>query len=250
MSPLAGQRIPPRGSNPPTLAATRTQFAGTDRATGGVEHELPWRAIRGGPPVRPRKRPESPPLPGHDLAASRCALDRRLYTPPQRSPRCGFICGSASVRATRHPKAPNHRMTAAPPSACSHLVRCWPPKISDLSRGGRASAGQVADVAGLTIGRQRRSSIAFEQAGLVRRCPDARDGRRVVVEPTPTGVRQAADALTSLRTAAGTLLDSYSAEELLRLQDFVRDAREVVASHASTVRRQRLRSATGVSDHA
>jgi DNA-binding MarR family transcriptional regulator len=119
-----------------------------------------------------------------------------------------------------------------------------------LSRGGPARAGQVADVAGLTSGATTTVIDRLEQAGLVRRCPDPRDGRRVVVEPTPTGTRRAADTLTSLRTAAGTLLDGYSAEELLRLRDFVRDTREVVASHAATVRRHRLRSTTGVSDHA
>jgi DNA-binding MarR family transcriptional regulator len=118
-----------------------------------------------------------------------------------------------------------------------------------LSHGGGASAGQLAEVAGLTSGATTTAIDRLEQAGLVRRCSDPRDGRRVVVEPTPTGVRRAVDTLTNLRSAAGTLFDRYSAEELLSLRNFVRDTREVVASQAAMVRRQRLRG-SGVSDHA
>jgi DNA-binding MarR family transcriptional regulator len=110
-----------------------------------------------------------------------------------------------------------------------------------LSRGGPASAGQLAEVAGLTSGATTTAIDRLEQAGLVERRADPRDGRRVVVEPTAIGLRQATDTLTNLRVAAGTLLEGYSAEDLVCLRDFVRGTRDVVAAHAASVRRQHLR---------
>jgi DNA-binding MarR family transcriptional regulator len=118
-----------------------------------------------------------------------------------------------------------------------------------LSRGGPASAGQLAEVAGLTSGATTTAIDRLEQAGLVERRADPRDGRRVLVAPTPSGVRHATDTLTNLRQAAGGLLEAYTAEDLVRLCDFVRGTRDVVAAHASTVRRQHLRQ-TGASVHA
>ncbi len=121
--------------------------------------------------------------------------------------------------------------------------------LAFLSHGGPASAGQLAEVAGLTSGATTTAIDRLEQAGLVQRRADPRDGRRVLVEPTPTGLRHATDTLTNLRVAAGGLLESYTTEELLRLRDFVRGTRDVVAALASTVRRQHLRQ-TGAAAHA
>jgi DNA-binding MarR family transcriptional regulator len=121
--------------------------------------------------------------------------------------------------------------------------------LAFLSHGGPASAGQLAEVASLTSGATTTAIDRLEQAGLVQRRADPRDGRRVVVEATLTGLEHAAATLAGLRVAAGGLLDRYSAEELLHLRDFVRDTREVVATQAATVRRQRLRQ-TRASSHA
>jgi DNA-binding MarR family transcriptional regulator len=118
-----------------------------------------------------------------------------------------------------------------------------------LSRGGPASAGQLAEVAGLTSGATTTAIDRLEQAGLVQRRADPRDGRRVVVEPTPTGLKHATDTLTNLRVAAGGLLEDYSTEDLVRLREFVRGTREVVAAHAASVRRQHLRQ-RGAAVHA
>jgi DNA-binding MarR family transcriptional regulator len=114
-----------------------------------------------------------------------------------------------------------------------------------LSHGGAASAGQLAEIAGLTSGATTTAIDRLEQAGLVQRRTDPRDGRRVLVEPTPTGLRHASDTLTNLRVAAGGLLEGYTTEELVRLREFIRSTRDVVAAHAASLRRQRLRE-TGV----
>jgi DNA-binding MarR family transcriptional regulator len=109
-----------------------------------------------------------------------------------------------------------------------------------LSRGGPASAGQLAEVAGLTTGATTTAIDRLEHAGLARRGADPSDGRRVLVALTPAGMHRAAETLANLRKAAGGLLEAYTGEELLRLRDFVHGTRDAVAAHTASVRRQHL----------
>src|SRR6185312_3266736 len=59
--------------------------------------------------------------------------------------------------------------------------------IDILNSGNLLTAGQLADLTGLTTGAITGMLNRLEAAGLVRRERDPSDGRRVIVRPAPSG---------------------------------------------------------------
>jgi DNA-binding MarR family transcriptional regulator len=64
--------------------------------------------------------------------------------------------------------------------------------------GGRTSPSAIADVLGRTTGGMTLALDRLQAAGWIRRTPDPGDGRRVVVELTPTGHGLAVDVNAEL----------------------------------------------------
>ncbi len=92
-----------------------------------------------------------------------------------------------------------------------------------LESAGPATAGQLADLTGLTTGAITGMINRLEEAGLVRRERDATDGRRVIVRLAPdTGTRRALGPLfVSLETAWAELAAHYDDEQLALLLEFL-----------------------------
>ena len=113
----------------------------------------------------------------------------------------------------------------------------------ELTTGGHMTAGQLAEASGLTTGGVTAVIDRLQKLGYVRRVQDSADRRRVLVEVTPKAYRRTHEIWGPVAEASGALLDSYTADELRFLRDFLRRARELQAEQLVRVKRKRKRGA-------
>ena len=101
---------------------------------------------------------------------------------------------------------------------------------------GRLTVGRLAELTGLTTGSATRMIDRLEQAGYVRRVPDATDRRRVLVE-TIAGLEVKFGALhASIARAQMEVIDGYNDEQLRLLIDFLRRSGEVALAETVKMR--------------
>lgn len=106
-----------------------------------------------------------------------------------------------------------------------------------LSRGGARTAGELAELSGLTTGALTRLIDRLERAGYVRREPNPRDRRSVLV--VPIGERLARDMAplyAPLERDLTELYARYSEEELSLLADFFGRVNAAVREHIARLR--------------
>lgn len=97
--------------------------------------------------------------------------------------------------------------------------------LSALRRQGapyRMAASELADSAFLTTGAMTNRIDRLEDLGLVRRRNDARDGRKVLVELTPRGLRLIDDAAEARFGVAMDALDTLDAGQRETLSNLLR----------------------------
>jgi DNA-binding MarR family transcriptional regulator len=90
-----------------------------------------------------------------------------------------------------------------------------------LSRQGPITAGQLAEVTGLTTGAITGMVDRLEKAGFVRRIPDPSDRRKVRIEAIVEKYEEMAWIFSSLGQAMNMLLENYNDKELATIQDFM-----------------------------
>ncbi|MFI7408451.1 MarR family winged helix-turn-helix transcriptional regulator [Streptomyces sp. NPDC049627] len=91
--------------------------------------------------------------------------------------------------------------------------------LNILQLSGAMSPGELAERTGLTTGPTTRLIDRLEQAGYVRRAPDPKDRRKVIVEP----VGQPAEldrAMAPARQRIGEILGGYTPDQLDVLFDY------------------------------
>jgi len=98
--------------------------------------------------------------------------------------------------------------------------------LDQLARLGRATAGQIAELTGLTTGAATRMIDRLEQSGFVRRAADPADRRRVIVEPILGRVRDVEAQYASLRAATQGAIERYSDKDLDLIRDYLERAIE------------------------
>jgi len=93
-----------------------------------------------------------------------------------------------------------------------------------LRHEGKRSAGELAKLCGLSSGGVTGMVDRLERAGMVRREPDAKDRRKVLVEAIHNRAKEQTirDLYSPLARAFYELMDSYSEDELVLILDFVR----------------------------
>lgn len=111
-------------------------------------------------------------------------------------------------------------------------LRC----LSVLSLTGAASAGRLADAAGLTRGAMTTALDRLEQAGYARRVWDQADRRAVRVELTDAARRAVEDIYGPLATAGAALLQPYTAAELGAVLRYLEDGWRLQRTHAQRIR--------------
>jgi len=83
-----------------------------------------------------------------------------------------------------------------------------------LLEAGSATAGELAAKAGLTSGAMTSAIDRLERAGFVRREPDTKDRRRVIVKPVLENLDKANELYGRFVAAVGAVLEGFSEEEL------------------------------------
>ncbi|MGE5140675.1 MAG: MarR family winged helix-turn-helix transcriptional regulator [Rudaea sp.] len=94
--------------------------------------------------------------------------------------------------------------------------------LDTLIRLGPVTAGELAQHTGLATASVTSLIDRLEDKGLVRRARDARDRRRVIVEPVRERITDGASVFGSIRNAFAELLDAYSDSQLQTILDFMR----------------------------
>lgn len=102
-----------------------------------------------------------------------------------------------------------------------------------LSRSGSLTAGQLAEVTGLTTGAITGLIDRLEKVGFVRRERDSSDRRKVVIYPVIEKIEQEIVPLfVSMSQQTEILLSRYSEQELAIIQDFI--SRSIALLQAET----------------
>lgn len=111
-----------------------------------------------------------------------------------------------------------------------------------LSRTGPRTAGELAELTGLTTGAITGVVDRLERAGFVRRDRDPEDRRRVIVQPAwgPEVERMVGGLFAGLQSAFAEICGSYSDAELRVILDFMERCRAMNHEEA-----RRLRASAG-----
>jgi DNA-binding MarR family transcriptional regulator len=110
-------------------------------------------------------------------------------------------------------------------------------KCLDIVLGmGRATAGQLAGLTGLTTGAITSVINRLEKAGFVRRVKDPNDLRVVYVEPIPANLQPLGDIFGPLGEAMSALFSRYSEDELRVILDYIERSIQVLAREAERLK--------------
>ena len=101
---------------------------------------------------------------------------------------------------------------------------------------GPAPAGRLAELTGLTTGAVTRMIDRLGRAGYVRREPDPRDRRRVIVRLIPERAREVAALFDPISRAMADLYARYSDEQLALILDFAERAANVGQEQTARLR--------------
>ena len=107
-----------------------------------------------------------------------------------------------------------------------------------LNLHGPITAGRLAELSGLTTGSVTALIDRMERGGFVRREPDPRDRRRVIVRLLPERVQELAPLFEPLGQQMEDLLSRYSDEELALVLDFTERSNELVHHDIARLRGQ------------
>jgi len=105
-----------------------------------------------------------------------------------------------------------------------------------ILRHGPVTAGQLAEITGLTTGAVTGVIDRLEKTGYVERVRDAADRRKVLVRPAlnPARERQCCQLFDSLGRSVDKVAATYSDRELSVILDFMR--RSVAVMHSETMK--------------
>jgi DNA-binding MarR family transcriptional regulator len=110
---------------------------------------------------------------------------------------------------------------------------------------GAVPAGRLAEVTGLTTGAVTRMIDRLERSGYVRREPDPRDRRRVIVRLVPERLQELVAYYEPLTQAAHELYARYTDAELTLILDFLRRSYEVGVQETVRIRSAAPSAGTG-----
>lgn len=107
-----------------------------------------------------------------------------------------------------------------------------------VGRSGPIAPTELAQLLGFTTGGITTVIDRLERAGYVRRRPDPKDRRRLVIEATAQTTQRDGEVFGALIGTMEDALSSYSDADLAVISTFLDTAREVTAAYASALQRQ------------
>jgi DNA-binding MarR family transcriptional regulator len=110
--------------------------------------------------------------------------------------------------------------------------------VEILWKHGSMTAGEFAELAGLTSGAVTGIIDRLEKSGLVRRVKDANDRRRVIVEIVrdPRKEEEVEKMFKTLLEPIWQILQDYSNDQLETILDFMRKSQAAMAEAAEMIR--------------
>ncbi len=112
-------------------------------------------------------------------------------------------------------------------------------KCLDIVLGrGRATAGQLAELTGLTTGAITSAINRLEKAGYVRRVKDPNDLRMVIVEPIHTHLHRIKEVFAPLSDAMIELYSRYSPNELQCILDYIERSNQILTRQTDRLRKK------------
>jgi DNA-binding MarR family transcriptional regulator len=105
-----------------------------------------------------------------------------------------------------------------------------------LGRMGPLTAGELAELTGLTTGAITGVIDRLEQAGFARRERDPHDRRKVVVQRLPERDQEIKQRFEALLHGYTELLSTYSDQELAFILDYINRSRAVTQEATATLR--------------
>jgi DNA-binding MarR family transcriptional regulator len=115
-------------------------------------------------------------------------------------------------------------------------------KCLDLLRErGAMSGSDLAAITGLTSGAITGVVARLEQAGYLRREPDAHDGRKQILYPVPERAREIHDnVFAPLRDDVAAVLEPFDTHQLAAIAEFLARTTDVLYRHLALLRGQAL----------
>ena len=111
--------------------------------------------------------------------------------------------------------------------------------LNALFRDGPMSAGSLATAIGLTTGATTTAIDRLERSGYARRRGDPNDRRRVLIEASEEGARQAFALFDGLLDAVARRASDYTEEEVALLLGLIASFRDIVSGYAAQLRERR-----------
>ena len=111
--------------------------------------------------------------------------------------------------------------------------------LNALFRDGPMSAGSLANAIGLTTGATTTAIDRLERSGYARRRGDPSDRRRVLIEASEEGARQAFALFDGLLDAVARRANDYTEEEVALLLGLIASFRDIVSGYAAQLRERR-----------
>jgi DNA-binding MarR family transcriptional regulator len=114
-------------------------------------------------------------------------------------------------------------------------------KCLDLLRDRGAMTGsELAAITGLTSGAITGVVARLEQAGFLKRKPDARDGRKQILFPARERLRDIRIVFDPIREEVAALLAGFDVRQLTAIAEFLTRSAEVAFRHATRMRAEAL----------
>jgi DNA-binding MarR family transcriptional regulator len=119
-------------------------------------------------------------------------------------------------------------------------------KCLDLLRErGAMSGSELVAITGLTSGAITGVAARLEQAGYLRREPDAHDGRKQILYPVTERLREVhEDVFVPLRDDVAGVLERFDTHQLAAIAEFLSLTTDVLYRHLGLLRGQTLRGQT------
>ncbi|WP_329081424.1 MarR family winged helix-turn-helix transcriptional regulator [Streptosporangium sp. NBC_01469] len=110
-----------------------------------------------------------------------------------------------------------------------------------LNRAGASTAGALSSQLGRTTGAVTHMIDRLEKAGYVRRQPDPRDRRRVLVEASTSGLERIASFYEGIDARSRRLMATFSDDQLATIHTFLLSGYEDATEECDHLVRQRGR---------
>jgi DNA-binding MarR family transcriptional regulator len=110
--------------------------------------------------------------------------------------------------------------------------------LNALFRDGPMTAGALASVVGLTSGATTTAIDRLERAGYAHRRGDPTDRRRVLIEASEEGARQAFALFDGLLEAVAARVSAYTPKQLALMLELIGAFRGILTDYAAQLRAQ------------